>query len=173
MRPVTIDYQKGPRSAWAGWALLALPLLLGIDLAYTKLELEQQLAAWRQESSLTGAPGSPARNAKRDGASVAAELDEAAGVFRQLTLPWSSLFRSLEEAHSDEVALIAVQPDAQRRALTLVGEAKEYSEVLGYVARLRKEAEFANVYLVGTELKEDQPQRPMLFTVSANWRVAQ
>ena len=99
-----------------------------------------------------------------------AQIEEAAGVLAQLKTPWSALFRSIEAAHGDEVALLSLQPDIARRSLSIVGEAKEYGDALAYVARLRNEAKLANAHLVGNEVKEDDPQRPVLFTVSANWK---
>jgi hypothetical protein len=170
---IRIDYQTQPRPRWPGWALLVLAAVVGVDLALTRIELEQQLATW--ETPKSALPGKGSVATVRDPTagktpSFDAQIEEAAGVLAQLKTPWSALFRSIEAAHGDEVALLGLQPDIARHSLSIVGEAKEYGDALAYVARLRNEAKLANAHLVGNEVKEDDPQRPVLFTVSANWK---
>lgn len=163
-----LEYQQKPRSAWVGWALLGMALLLAVDVSVRKDEAEEQLAVWRSPQK----PVATA-DARTAGSTTEGQMQQALVVVEQLALPWSPLFSAIERAHTETVALLAVQPDAQRRSVTIIGEAKGYEDVLAYVARLREEARLKNVYLVGNEVREDQPQRPVAFTVSADWRSVQ
>lgn len=164
-----LEYQQKPRAKWVGWALLGIALLMAADVSVRKDEAEQQLAVWQSPQK----PSSIAVDTRATGPTTEEQMQQALAIIEQLSLPWSPLFGAIERAHTETVALLAVQPDAQRRSVTIIGEAKGYDDVLGYVARLRDEARLKNVYLVGNEVREDQPQRPVAFTVSADWRAVQ
>lgn len=170
---IVLEFQDKQRPVWVGWAMLAIALFVAVDVNVRKSELEEQLAVWR--APRVAAVPVATRESVRQGAAppIEEQMREASAVLEQLALPWSPLFGSIERAHTDTVALLAIQPDAQRRSVMLIGEAKGYVDVLTYVARLRDEARLTNVYLVGNELKEDHPQRPVTFTVSADWRSLQ
>lgn len=173
MTPVLrIEYLRTSRSRWAGWVLLGLGLFLVIDMGLTQKSLEEQLAVWGQSASTAGVTASKTGKSgtSQDHGKLEAQFQEAERVLQQLAMPWSPLFQSIEQAHTDEVALLSIQPDPQRRSVTITGEAKDYADVLVYVTRLRDQAKLTNVHLVGNELREDDPQRPMAFTVSANWK---
>ncbi|HZF38057.1 MAG TPA: PilN domain-containing protein [Blastocatellia bacterium] len=175
MKPhLSIDYQNHGRFARFGWLLLGVAVLLVLDAMYTQRTAESELMAL--ESHLQGKSSvvqSSNRLSSNSTEAAEVQLREAEDVLRQLTIPWHTLFQSIERAFAEEVALLAVQPDVQRRSITIVGEAKQYNDVLAYVTRLRAEAPLASVYLVGNEIKENDPQRPLLFTVSARWRGGQ
>jgi hypothetical protein len=149
--------------------LLGIALLLAVDVSVRKDEAEQQLAVWQSPQKRVVAATIATKDVHAT-PTTEDQMQEALVVVEQLAMPWSPLFNAIERAHTETVALLAVQPDAQRRSVTIIGEAKGYGDVLGYVARLRGEARLKNVYLVGNEIREDQPQRPVAFTVSADWR---
>lgn len=166
---LVIEYQQRPRQPTIGWLLLALGITLALSVGSLQSSLERDLAAVERARN----PASAARSATGStGTPANASLLEAQDVLRQLATPWGTLFRSIEGAHTDEIALLSVQPDAQRQAVTIVGEAKEYRDVLIYVSRLKAEPALAEVYLSGNELKESDPQRPLTFTITARWRAA-
>ena len=164
-----LEYQQKTRSAWVGWALLSIALLLAVDVSVRKDEALEQLAIWQSPQKQSAI----SKDARAAESSTEDQMQQALVVVEQLALPWSPLFSAIERAHTETVALLAVQPDAQRRSVTIIGEAKAYEDVLVYVSRLREEARLKNVYLVGNEVREDQPQRPVAFTVSADWRAVQ
>jgi Tfp pilus assembly protein PilN len=139
----------------------------------SKQRLEQEVAA--MEAHLQGtskAPDAPGGAAAR-GRTIEIEVSEAEEVTRQLATPWQKLFQSLERASTEKVALLSVQPDAQRGSVSIVGEAKEYGDVLAFAKRLNQQAPLGDAHLVGTEIKEADPQRPMVFTIAARWRIGQ
>jgi Tfp pilus assembly protein PilN len=169
---LVIDYQyrRNPR---VGWFLLVLGAVLCVGAVLSKQRLEQEVMVL--ENHLQGASkaaDAPAAAAAK-GRTVETEISEAEEVTRQLATPWQKLFQSLERASSEEVALLSVQPDAQRGSVSIVGEAKEYGDVLSFVRRLNQQAPLGDAHLVGTEIKEADPQRPMVFTIAARWRISQ
>jgi hypothetical protein len=167
-----IDYQHG-RNPRIRWFLPVLGALLCLGGILSKQRLEREVAA--VEAHLQGGTrvaDVPAGATSR-GNTAQSEVSEAAGIARQLATPWQKLFLSVERAYSDDVALLSVQPDAQRGSVAIVGEAKGYSDALSFVRRLNQQAPLGEVHLVGTELRETDPQRPMIFTIAARWRVAQ
>jgi hypothetical protein len=172
MPRLVIDYQhrRNPR---LGWFLLVLGAVLCLGAMLSKQRLEQEVAA--VEAHVQGASkasDAPAAAAAK-GRTVEIEISEAEGITRQLATPWQKLFQSVERAYSGEVALLSVQPDAQRGSVSIVGEAKEYVDVLSFVRRLNQQAPLGDAHLVGTEIKEADPQRPMVFTIAARWRISQ
>ena len=174
MPSLAIEYQDRRVGARLGWILLGAAALFGVGVFHTQATLEGEVAVLEQHlQGKTRHTASPVTVDGRSAKPIEAEAGEAREVLQRLSVPWHTLFQSIERAHIDDVALIAVQPDAQRRSMTVVGEAKEYNDVLTYVTRLRSEAPLTDVYLVGNEAKESDPHRPLLFTIAAQWRVAQ
>lgn len=168
-----LDYQQKQHPRWVGWALLGMALLLAADVAVRQHEAERQIAVWQSPAQRTAVAGTRSQDAAGQDSANEGSMREAVSVLGQLTLPWSPLFTAIEQAHMETVALLAVQPDAQRRSVTIIGEAKSYDDVLAYVTRLRDPAGLKSVHLVGNEVREDQPQRPIAFTVSADWKALQ
>jgi Tfp pilus assembly protein PilN len=106
-----------------------------------------------------------------------AQLDEqmrdAQAVLRQLALPWGQLVESLESAAMPDVAVLQVQPDAQSRVLRVTAEAKGEDTMFRYLRRLSSAEGFSDVHLVSHQVREDDPRRPLQFSVQASFRTPQ
>ena len=167
-----VDYQDSRQKPRLGWLLLGLATLLAVSAVDTKERLEGEVMALEAyaKGASTGA-GSAGQAAGNSASGGHGDITEAEEVARQLATPWQSLFRSLERAYAQEVALLSVQPDVQRSSVAIVGEAKEYGDILSFVTRLKEQAPLSDVHLVGNEIKEGDPQRPIMFTISARWRM--
>jgi len=161
VKRVALDF-AAPRSRSIGWILLGLALFLAFDAANTYRELSSTLAeleAPRQgRTTVASARGQDERGTQ-----------EADRVAQALMLPWDSLFHTLEGSTGDKVALLALQPDARKREIAISGEAKDYDAVLAFVTRLEKRDTLRGVHLVRHEVREDDPQHPMYFSILANW----
>jgi hypothetical protein len=169
MKPLDLELMERKSSAWAGWALLVLAFLFAADLGVSYAGLKQQL--YERSAQGTGNAGRAQGGNRESGGALEKEAGEAASVIDRLSLPWGQLFKVVEGASVERVALLSVQPDATQRVVTLVGEAKQYEDVLAYVERLNKTPVFRHVHLASHEVKENDPQRPVGFTVLAQWRV--
>lgn len=100
---------------------------------------------------------------------IGKEVAQANTVIDQLNLPWEELFDSIEHAATEDIALLSLQPNFANRTLRLNGEAKSMAELLDFVEALEREPVFENVHLLNYKIKQDNPQRPIIFLLHAAW----
>jgi hypothetical protein len=100
---------------------------------------------------------------------VIPEIKKANAVMSELDLPWESLFNSVEHAASKDVALLSFQPNAVGRTMRIGGEAKNIPAMLDFVGALEREPAFQDAHLLKYEIKRDDPQRPVVFSLTASW----
>lgn len=98
-----------------------------------------------------------------------AEIKDAHAVLMQLSLPWSDLFRDIGAAQQNSVALLSIVPDAPKRTITITGEAKDFSALLGYIRVLQKSKSMKSVYLQNHKIELRSAERPVHFTILAEW----
>jgi hypothetical protein len=126
----------------------------------------------RNEARLAKA-GPPADGAGRAAAAARAispeELAVARETIQRLSMPWDNLFGALESAATDQVALLAIEPDPKSGTVVISAEGKDYAAALSYVLELSRAKTLSQVHLVKHELQESDPQRPVAFSVSASW----
>jgi hypothetical protein len=96
------------------------------------------------------------------------DLKSAAQIARQLNTPWNALLEELESAPMEHVALLSVEPIASRRQLHLIGEAKDLTTMLDYLAYLQAEPGLQRVVLTSHHI-QTQPGSPVRFQIQANW----
>ena len=87
---------------------------------------------------------------------------------QRLSLPWDQLFRALESAASDKVALAAIEPDPRAGTVTISGDGKDYLAALSYVLNLSRTEGLERVQLVRHEQK-NEGGGAVSFAVSAAW----
>lgn len=171
MRKLDLDLLKTHRRpGWAGFALLALALAYAADVAHSYVGLKDAIAGKELRLASIAARLPSARIAAEGGVNPE-EFKAARDTVQRLATPWPDLFAALEATRSDQVALLEVVPEPSG-ALVLTGEAKDYLGALSYVAALAEQPGFSKVRLVRHELREREPQRPLVFTVSAAWSAA-
>jgi hypothetical protein len=95
----------------------------------------------------------------------AEEVAAARETVQRLSLPWAKLFAAIEGAASDQVALLAIEPDARSGTVKITGDGKDYLAALTYVLNLSRAEGLSSVELVRHEMK----QGAVGFTVSAAW----
>lgn len=106
------------------------------------------------------------RELKRE---VKPEVKKANAVMSELDLPWEALFNSVEHAASEDVALLSFQPNAVGRTMRIGGEAKNIPAMLDFVGALEREPALEDAYLLKYEIKRDDPQGPVIFSLTASW----
>jgi hypothetical protein len=166
--PLQLDFivaRKRPRAA--GFLVLAVSLVLAGGLFVKHRETQQRLHELDAAAALLSAPR-PALAIPRD--KLEGEMKNAQATVRQLALPWAQLIDSLERASMKDVALLNIQPDAQARVLRVTAEARREELMLQYLRRLGATGNFAEVHLVNHQVREDDPQRPIQFSVQARFR---
>lgn len=87
-----------------------------------------------------------------------------------LNTPWPDLMDALEAGTPDNVAVVAIEPDARQGRVRLQAEARDLDTLLAYAARLDAADAFAGVALVRHETNEQDPNRPVRLTLDARLR---
>lgn len=171
MKRLELDFIRTRRPAgWAAWTLLAVALAFAADLGYAYFTLRDAVA--RKEARLAALGETPRAEAMLKVTNRLVKEEELAAArdtIRRLSIPWDNLFQALESSLGDKVALLAVEPDVANSTIMLSGEAKDYLAALSYVANLKQQSQLSEVHLVKHELRQNDPQRPVAFTVSASW----
>src|SRR5205823_4077600 len=136
-RPIEIDIlREGWRPRWAAWLLLAVAIAFAGDTARHYRTLGDQIALKR--SRLARIPAHVAQRQTPERMNPE-EYKFARQTISRLAIPWDDLFRSLEAAKTDDLALIDIDPDPSNASVVVSGEAKNYLAVLTYVARLAEQ----------------------------------
>ncbi len=169
---LTLDFKRdaSPLRSIGAWLLLGgacagIAVALAFATADQKLlQIKRQTAELRQESAPRTGPKST-----MDVTQLAAEIAHANTIIRQLNLPWDKLFMALESTANDRVALLAIQPDIRKQLIHLSGEARNLEAVLDYLAQLRRQETLAQIALTSHEIKLQDPDKPVRFSLSAKW----
>ena len=163
MQRIELDFiRRAPRSRWAGRVLLAVALGVAGDMAFTFVQLERAVKS--NEATVARAqPRKAVTQVSND------ELALARDTVERLGLPWTKLFAALEAAANDQVALLAIEPDTKNGTVKITGDSKDYLAALGYVLNLSQAEALSNVQLVRHEVKQNDPQRPVAFSITAAW----
>ena len=170
MQRLDLDFRRqGKGSRWAGRVLLAAALAVTGDMAFSYLSLVRSVEK-SQALAARGAVGRDLRMAPRN--VPAEEVALARETVQRLTLPWSGLFGALESAASDQIALLSIEPDVRSGKVTISGDGKDYLAALSYVLNLSRSEALSSVQLLRHEVKQNDPQHPVAFSVSAAWNEA-
>lgn len=173
MKRLNLDFKRqAPRIGIAGVMLLAAGVAVAALMAMLASDLRDRIGAAEQKVTRLEKEGSrrvAQRGQSANGAALQLEVRQANEILHQLALPWHGLFKAIESSNEKEVALLAVQPDMQRRVLRLSGEARNFDALLAYVARLEKNEALSQVYITQHEIRSQEPEKPVRFALVANW----
>jgi Tfp pilus assembly protein PilN len=169
MRSLDLEFQ--PRSfSPAGIALLAAGLLAfgAAILDYRSASAETR--GWREELARLEQPARSRALPRVGDDREMQQLVQAAGIVaRDIQRPWDALFKALEEAKTNDVALLSLNPDAAKGSLQITGEAKGRDAILAFVDRLGQGGVLKNVFLAEDHLQEQDPEKPYRFLITAEW----
>ena len=168
VRRIELDYLRpAGRTNWLGLALIALSLSVTGYLGARYAETNSELIRLDTETSLIAAERRPT-NFPRE--RLEGETKAAEAVVRRLAVPWAALVGALEQASTRDVAILQLQPDADRRQLQLTAEARDAEAMFAYLENLEASRGLSEVHLVSHEVRTDGPQRPIRFSLQANFR---
>jgi hypothetical protein len=174
MRSLRLKFpDSGLEAKGAGYAVMLLGIVVLASVLYqfkTAIDevayLDLRIAGMdRRTQRGTMPPASLAQG----GREIKQELRKANAVMSEIDLPWEALFDSVEYAASHDVALLSLQPDAAGRTMRIGGEAKSMPALLDFVSALEREPVLKDAYLLKYEIKQDDPQRPIVFSLTASW----
>ncbi|MBL8415610.1 MAG: hypothetical protein JNM42_14315 [Propionivibrio sp.] len=171
MREIMLDFQPR-RPGLLALVLLFAGVLLCADawLEDTTLrerlnDVESRLAQARQRADRLAAGRRDSRPENVFSAEENSALRQAIGAIR---IDWDKLYRSIDRAVSEEVSLLAIRPNAAGKSLQISGEARDMAAALAFVEALRREP-LAHVALLSHQIKQNDPQHPIVFEISATW----
>ena len=174
MHAISLDYQRNRHaSGWLDILLLAGGLSLAAYVGINYVRIATTIGSLEaKQTALERAPDPPAtdpRLAALDAQQLRAEVKEANEVLAQLTLPWDTLFKDIDSAQKDQVALLAIEPDAAKRVIKIMGEAKDLDAMLGYIRFLQKKESLTGVYLQSHHVDQQTAEKPVRFALLASW----
>lgn len=166
-RPLQLDYLRpSNRARLARYALAIVAIAFVLDGTWYYTLLRRDLSA--AEAGLRRSPAAYVR-VSLNRAVPADEISAARETVGLLSTPWEDLFGALEAAQTDRVALLAIEPDAGQRTVTIKGEAKDYLAAVSYMASLAGQKGLRGVHLVQHEQQKGSAQRPLAFSIQAKW----
>lgn len=86
-------------------------------------------------------------------------------IVEHLNIPWTAIFEALEQTLPDDIALLAVEPDALHGRVRLQFEAKSLDALLAYAGVLKSTPPFGAVLLVKHETNDQDANRPMRLSI--------
>lgn len=104
-----------------------------------------------------------------DAARRDAEVKLANQVIDRLALPWDQLFDEIESSVDENVILLGVEPDAEKRHVKITAEARDLKAMSAYVKRLGLSQRFRDAHLQSHQVQVANVQRPVRFIVAARW----
>ncbi len=174
MNRLNLDYQRSARPfPWAGLVILGVALALLGGAAFYYRGVNEQIGYWETRAGqVLRARARQSLGSQREIRDAAQEIKRANEVLGQITLPWDKLFQAVEWSAGKDVALLSLEPDADRHEMKIGGEAKNIAAMLGYVGHLSEQRMFTSVYLLNHQVQEQSPDQPVRFALIASWRTA-
>ena len=173
MKPIRIDFgTRAPAAPWWALSLFAVAFAacgwemwhLGAAEA-ALIEVRRDAQSQRDLLAMRAPAAVPARF------DVApARIVEINRAIRRLNLPWDKLFEALEAAKPENVALLALEPDAEKQVLKIGAEARDSAAMLDFVQALAARPAFGAIHLVKHEINEQDAMRPFRFQIEAHWK---
>ena len=162
---------RGPARTPLSFALLAVGAILALAVLVLYLNvdgrragLELRLAAVRRSQAPAADPADAGDGRLGPGIAQAAQ---------DLATPWTLLLAELEKASKDsqgQVAVLGVEPDHGKHSVRISAEARNLPLALAYVQRLQASRSIQYPMLERHELRADDPQHPVRFEMTGQWR---
>jgi Tfp pilus assembly protein PilN len=170
-----LDFVNKPRRAGpVGWAVL---LLVAVAVGMAALDWQSardEAVRWEEKDQhwqqLLKRQGGQRATHGDNSAALRPQMVAAAKAIDLLATPWGALYRSLEGSVDDSVSLLAVSPNFDKGEVRLGGEAKDFAALRAYIKRLGESESLAEVRLLGQEVKQKDPEHPIVFSILAAWR---
>lgn len=172
MRELQIDFENGrtsPRGLTI--ALVAASLVLSVAVAGAYRDTRAQVDHWNDKVARlqNGTRTAQAVVPHAPGKETDTELKRAHEIVSRLALPWEQLFLAIETATPSNIALLGVEPNAQKHSVKLTGEGKDIHAVLAYVQQLEAQPVLRDVYLLDHGTPDADAERPARFVIEAMW----
>jgi Tfp pilus assembly protein PilN len=169
MTLLRIDYQPNTPVPWVGVALLGAAVVALILTGTYYYQLNGQIANWEAKVERTK-DKRVQRSAERGGVELAQEVKNANDVLRRLSVPWESLFQAVESSGNQNITLLAIEPDIEKQQVKIGGEAKNFNALMKYITHLQGQVVFGSVNLQNHDVQQQDPDKPVRFSLLAAWK---
>lgn len=171
MPEISLDFQPRRPSRLAVVALI-VSLLLAADAwrEDSALRAAQDDAQLRLDQALQRAARADAgrRDSRPESVFSAPETKALRQAIDAIRVDWEALYRDIDRAVSEDVALLAIRPSVTGRSVQISGEARDLAAALAFVDALHGRT-LTNVALISHQLKQSDPQLPIVFEIVATW----
>jgi Tfp pilus assembly protein PilN len=168
---LALDFKHTPRRGmWLGILLLVIGAAAMAQVMYTEHMLSESIAtAQRRQDSLSQRSAIQPAPQQLDDPTRQQAIQQANVILQQLALPWNTLFQALESTHEKDIALLTIQPDANKHSVRIGGEAKSLDVLLTYITQLEHSGVLNQVYLTSHEVRVEDAEKPVRFALVAHW----
>lgn len=176
MQPLRLDYQRNNKPMpWMGLGVLVMALAMLALMGSYYQTLNQQTAFWEKKIDRVERLSSHRAHASRPLSEQSArarmlEIEEANQVVDQITLPWDALFKAVETAGGQGIALLSMEPDLKKGTIKINGEAKDLNALLNYVKQLSTREVIGSVFLQNHHVQQEDPEKPLRFSLLVRWK---
>lgn len=176
--PFALDYIGGRRrSSRIGWVLLLAGAVLAGMVVVDWWAASEEAARWEAKAGhwQDMAKRLDARHGAGesvDSVAFGQQVLAAGKAIGHLVTPWGDLYHTLEGTIDESVSLLAISPNAEKGELRLNGEAKDFAALRNYLQRLSESGTLTDVRLLHQEVKQNDAQHPISFSIFASWRKA-
>jgi hypothetical protein len=175
MRALHLDYHRAYKPVpWLGLGvLLAAPIALAVMSGYYQT-LNEEIRFWESRADQAALSAQHATVSRpltdQEARAQMLEVKQANLVVRQLGLPINALFNAVDGSGRQDIALLSLEPDLQKGAVKIGGEAKDFEALLNYVKELSRREVFGSVMLQNHQIQREIAEKPVLFTLMAYWK---
>ena len=173
MRQIKLNFHQPRYSIWmlAGYLLLIVGLMLNVWLYVKNQKLTNQNNEFITQIQRIRQPVKKMILPVDDIQTVAEknQIAEADVVIKQLNLPWSNLFQTLENTRDTDIDLLELSPNTQTGDVLIIGKAENLKSVFDYMERLKKSQVFSRVDLNNHEKMLQNGTQGLKFSVAAKW----
>lgn len=174
MRRFHIDFAaNGSHRSHQQWLLLGLVLLLFLTSAIYYRHLLSVTAAltaqYRSETELRMPARTLSADAKKNAAQLAQRLQSAHAIVERMSIPWVGLLGALEDAATDEVALLRVEPDVSHREVRLTVQTLKLSHAVSYAHKLMISGALTRVLIVSQRDMSADSSGTLQVILSGKW----
>lgn len=173
MPAMNLDFVRSRRAVPPlAWALLGTGLLMVSVVALDWRSAQDEWASVEAQAARQQQQTLRARPVRTAAPTVSSDtLKTAQRIEAALNRPWGRLLSDLETLSAAPVALVGLEAQAEGRLVRLTGEARQMSDVVDYVARLRSLPSARGARLVSHEIRRDAAVEVLRFSVDLDWRV--
>ena len=170
MTELNLDYQPNTPFPWGGVLLLGVAVIVLVATGVYYQQLKGKKAVLEAKVERKSHDSSQRDLSARGSVELAEEVKNANDALRRLSVPWESLFHAVESSGNQNITLLAIEPDIEKQQVKISGEAKSFNLLMNYMTHLQGQAVFGSVYLQNHDVQQEDPDKPVRFSLIAAWQ---